>query len=87
MDQIQELCPLWLQPETRTKEQMIIEQLVMERFLNSLPQHVHEWVRSKLPKNSKENGILMVDLIKACGIKGERKETMAVLLTDNFLYF
>ncbi|XP_055993172.1 zinc finger imprinted 2-like [Sorex fumeus] len=68
VSQIQELCRLWLQPETNTKEQMI-EQLVMEQFLSTLPEEVQVWVRSKLPKNSKEAGTLVANLIQACGLK------------------
>uniref|UniRef100_A0A8C5XIE9 Neurotrophin receptor-interacting factor 1 n=1 Tax=Microcebus murinus TaxID=30608 RepID=A0A8C5XIE9_MICMU len=69
MSQIQELCQQWLQPETHTKEQ-IIEQLVLEHFLSTLPEEVQMWVRSKQPKNSKEAGTLVANLIQACGKKG-----------------
>ncbi|XP_047567638.1 zinc finger imprinted 2 [Lutra lutra] len=69
VSQIQELCRQWLQPETHTKEQMM-EQLVLEQFLNTLPEEVRSWVRSKKPKNSKEAGSLVASLIQACGEKG-----------------
>ncbi|XP_027623427.1 zinc finger protein 215-like [Tupaia chinensis] len=65
VSQIQELCRQWLQPETHTKEQMI-EQLVLEQFLSTLPVEVQTWVRSKRPKNSKEAGTLVANLIQAC---------------------
>ncbi|XP_077613189.1 zinc finger protein 215-like [Crocuta crocuta] len=68
VSQIQELCRQWLQPETHTKEQMM-EQLVLEQFLNTLPEAVQTWVRSKQPKNSKEAGALVAGLIQACGKK------------------
>ncbi|XP_045748466.1 zinc finger imprinted 2 [Mirounga angustirostris] len=69
VSQIQELCWQWLQPETHTKEQMM-EQLVLEQFLNTLPEEVRTWVRSKKPKNSKEAGTLVASLIQACEEKG-----------------
>ncbi|XP_043756321.1 zinc finger imprinted 2 [Cervus elaphus] len=65
VSQIQELCWRWLQPEIHTKEQMM-EQLVLEQFLNTLPKKVQIWVRSKQPKSSKEAGDLVANLIQAC---------------------
>uniref|UniRef100_H0XJX0 Neurotrophin receptor-interacting factor 1 n=1 Tax=Otolemur garnettii TaxID=30611 RepID=H0XJX0_OTOGA len=63
VNQIQDLCRQWLQPETHTKEQ-IIERLVLEQFLNTLPEEVQMWVRSKQPTNSKEAGTLVANLIQ-----------------------
>uniref|UniRef100_A0A8C9A678 Zinc finger imprinted 2 n=1 Tax=Prolemur simus TaxID=1328070 RepID=A0A8C9A678_PROSS len=69
MSKIQEFCRQWLQPENHTKEQ-IIEQLVLVHFLSTLPEEVQTWVRSKQPKNSKEAGSLVANLIQACRKKG-----------------
>ncbi|KAK1329649.1 hypothetical protein QTO34_009831 [Cnephaeus nilssonii] len=66
LSQIRELCGQWLQPETHTKEQMM-ELLVLEQFLSTLPEEVQKWVRSRRPKNSKEAGTLVANLIQACG--------------------
>lgn len=76
VSQIQELCRQWLQPETHTEEQMM-EQLVLEQFLNTLPEELQTWVRSKQPQNSMEAGTLVVNLIQACGEKGKRERKEA----------
>ncbi|XP_010615172.1 zinc finger imprinted 2 isoform X2 [Fukomys damarensis] len=65
VSQIQVLCRQWLQPETHTKEQ-IIEQLVLEQFLSTLPEEIQKWVRSKQPENSREASMLVANLIQAC---------------------
>nr|KAF6269595.1 zinc finger imprinted 2 [Myotis myotis] len=66
LSQIWERCCQWLQPETHTKEQMM-ELLVLEEFLSTLPQEVQTWVRSRQPRNSKEAGTLVANLLQACG--------------------
>lgn len=71
VSQIRELCWQWLQPETNTKEQMM-ELLVMEQFLNTLPEDIRTWVRLNQPKNSTEAGTLVADLIQAHEETGER---------------
>lgn len=78
VSQIWELCCQWLQPEIHTKEQMM-ELLVLEQFLNTLPVEVQTWVRSKRPKNSKEAGTLVANLIRACEEEGKRgKKPLAI---------
>lgn len=77
VSQIQELCWRWLQPEIHTKEQ-IMEQLVLEQFLNILPEKVQIWVRSKQPKSSKEAGDLVADLIQVCEEEGERRDFLNI---------
>uniref|UniRef100_A0A8C0W4F4 SCAN box domain-containing protein n=1 Tax=Castor canadensis TaxID=51338 RepID=A0A8C0W4F4_CASCN len=78
VSQIQKMCREWLQPETHSKEQMI-EQLVLEQFLSTLPEDVQTWVRSKQPKNSREASTLVTTLIKACEEKGKTKRKQLVV--------
>uniref|UniRef100_A0A2K6FEN6 Paternally-expressed gene 3 protein n=1 Tax=Propithecus coquereli TaxID=379532 RepID=A0A2K6FEN6_PROCO len=47
---LRNLCLDWLQPETRTKEE-IIELLVLEQFLTIIPEKLKPWVRAKKPEN------------------------------------
>lgn len=43
-------CTDWLQPETRSKEE-IVELLVLEQYLTILPEKIKPWVRAKKPES------------------------------------
>ncbi|XP_042306530.1 zinc finger and SCAN domain-containing protein 20-like isoform X2 [Sceloporus undulatus] len=47
--QLEELCYGWLEPERRSKEE-ILEILVLEQFLTILPRKMERWVRERCPE-------------------------------------
>ncbi|XP_013916000.1 PREDICTED: zinc finger protein 202-like, partial [Thamnophis sirtalis] len=71
--QIQELCHQWLKPERRTKEQ-ILELLILEQFLASLPPKLLDWIHPRRPDTCSQVVALVEDFLRSQqGTKSEAR--------------
>ncbi|XP_039189362.1 zinc finger protein 397-like [Crotalus tigris] len=62
--QLQELCLRWLKPERHTKEQ-ILELLILEQFLASLPSDLQSWIRAGGPDTCSQAVALMEEFLRS----------------------
>ncbi|XP_058026782.1 zinc finger protein with KRAB and SCAN domains 7-like [Ahaetulla prasina] len=62
--QIQELCHQWLKPERHTKEQ-ILELLILEQFLASLPPKLQSWLQPRRPDTCSQAVALVEDFLQS----------------------
>uniref|UniRef100_A0ABM5FGM5 Uncharacterized protein isoform X3 n=1 Tax=Pogona vitticeps TaxID=103695 RepID=A0ABM5FGM5_9SAUR len=60
--QVQELCHRWLRPERHSKEQ-ILELLILEQFLASLPLDLQGWIRAGGPDTCSQAVALVEDFL------------------------
>ena len=67
---LRNLCLDWLQPETRTKEE-IIEVLVLEQYLTILPEKIKPWVQARKPDNCEKLVALLEDYEEMYEPEGE----------------
>ncbi|XP_025028990.1 zinc finger protein 3-like [Python bivittatus] len=61
--QLQELCRQWLKPQRRSKEQ-ILELLILEQFLASLPPKLQSWVQARRPETCSQAVVLVEDFLR-----------------------
>ncbi|XP_037004344.2 neurotrophin receptor-interacting factor homolog isoform X2 [Artibeus jamaicensis] len=61
LSQLRKLCYQWLRPEAHSKEQ-ILELLVLEQFLGTLPGKLRVWVESQHPEDCQEAVALVEDV-------------------------
>nr|XP_058141439.1 zinc finger and SCAN domain-containing protein 23-like isoform X2 [Dasypus novemcinctus] len=71
LSRLQELCRLWLKPETHTKEQML-EMLVLEQFLIILPEELQAWVLERHPESGQQVVTALEDLERELDEPGEQ---------------
>ena len=70
MSRLRKLCHQWLLPNTRSKKQ-ILELLVLEQFLNALPEKFRVWVESQHPEDCRAAVALLENVTSVSKDNGE----------------
>ncbi|XP_042306572.1 zinc finger protein with KRAB and SCAN domains 1-like [Sceloporus undulatus] len=71
--QVQELCHRWLKPERQSKDQ-ILELLILEQFLASLPPDLQSWIRAGGPDTCSQAVALVEDFMMRMEEAGKGKK-------------
>eukprot|EP00070_Physeter_catodon_P026826 XP_028333720.1 paternally-expressed gene 3 protein isoform X6 [Physeter catodon] len=82
---LRNLCLDWLQPETRTKEE-IIELLVLEQYLTILPEKIKPWVRAKKPENCEKLVTLLENYKEMYEPEGCHRRDLSLPLTEKVAF-
>ncbi|KAM9049079.1 paternally-expressed gene 3 protein isoform 2-T6 [Megaptera novaeangliae] len=82
---LRNLCLDWLQPETRTKEE-IIELLVLEQYLTILPEKIKPWVRAKKPENCEKLVTLLEDYKEMYEPEGFQQRDLSLPLMEKVAF-
>ncbi|KAH0630564.1 hypothetical protein JD844_013738 [Phrynosoma platyrhinos] len=78
---VRELCHQWLIPERRSKEQ-ILELLILEQFLASLPPDLQNWIRAGGPDSCSQAVALLEDFMMSVEEAGKGKSQRAKNLKE-----
>ncbi|XP_042328791.1 zinc finger protein 420-like [Sceloporus undulatus] len=84
--QLQELCHLWLKPESRTKEQ-ILELLVLEQFLAILPQEIQTWLWQQHPETCTQAVDLVENFLTGLSLLERHGAKALVTFEEVAMYF
>ncbi|XP_039174926.1 zinc finger protein 286A-like isoform X3 [Crotalus tigris] len=80
--QIKELCHQWLKPERHTKEQ-VLELLILEQFLASLPPELRSWIQPRRPDTCSQAVALVEDFLRSQqGTRSEARQALSSLFQE-----
>lgn len=84
VSQLRKLCHQWLQPSTHSKKH-ILELLVLEQFLNALPEKLRVWVESQSPEDC-QAAVTLVENVTSVSKEDGECHGMVALETSKALW-